>query len=145
MFTFTVRVTDQSSQPQTDTRAVTVTIPSAVEQIGATIYGQTATFGNGVRLAERITAQVTGTVQSMPGSGLVGNWTIAGKNVQADASTEFDQENGTIGVGAVVTVEGTLQGDGSVLDSGAAGKTLRPRPSRTGVRLDVPVPAEVAR
>ena len=59
--------------------------------------------------------EFTGTVQAMPGTGLIGNWTIAGKNVQADASTEFDQENGTIGVGAVVTVEGTLQGDGSVL------------------------------
>jgi len=59
--------------------------------------------------------QFTGAVQAMPGTGLIGNWTIAGKNVQADASTEFDQENGTIGVGAVVTVEGTLQGDGSVL------------------------------
>ncbi|TMG89101.1 MAG: hypothetical protein E6H76_07665, partial [Betaproteobacteria bacterium] len=54
--------------------------------------------------------QFTGAVQAMPGTGLIGNWTIAGKHVQADASTEFDQENGTIGVGAVVTVEGTLQG-----------------------------------
>src|SRR2546428_1327106 len=54
-----------------------------------------------------------GPVQGMRGTGLIGNWTIDGKNVQADASTEFDQENGTIGVRAVVTVEGTLQGDGS--------------------------------
>ena len=59
--------------------------------------------------------QFTGTVQSMPGSGLIGNWTIAGKTVQANASTEFDQENGQIGVGAVVSVEGTVQSDGSVL------------------------------
>src|SRR3989454_4593747 len=59
--------------------------------------------------------EFTGAVQTMPASGLIGNWTIAGKTVQTNASTEFDQENGTIGVGAVVTVEGTLQGDGSVL------------------------------
>ena len=59
--------------------------------------------------------EFTGIVQAIPGSGLIGNWTIAGTTVQANASTEFDQENGAIGVGAVVTVEGTLQGDGSVL------------------------------
>jgi len=59
--------------------------------------------------------EFTGAVQAMPASGLIGNWTIAGKTVQTNASTEFDQENGQLAVGAVVTVEGTLQSDGSVL------------------------------
>src|SRR5438874_9782323 len=59
--------------------------------------------------------EFSGTVQTMPGSGLIGNWTIAGKKVQTTASTEFDQEDGAIGVGAVVEVEGAVQSDGSVL------------------------------
>ena len=59
--------------------------------------------------------EFTGSVQSMPASGLVGTWTIAGKSVQANASTEFDQEDGHVGVGAVVEVKGSAQGDGSVL------------------------------
>jgi hypothetical protein len=74
-----------------------------------------ACFGATPAVADDNEVEFTGTVQSMPGSGLIGNWTIAGKNVQTNASTEFDQENGTIGVGAVVSVEGTVQTDGSVL------------------------------
>jgi Domain of unknown function (DUF5666) len=61
--------------------------------------------------------EFTGTVQAMPASGLLGNWTIAGKSVQSDGSTSFDQQDGTIGVGAVVEVKGTTQSDGSVLAS----------------------------
>src|SRR5262249_44142379 len=45
---------------------------------------------------------------------LTGTWTIAGKTVNVDASTEIDQENGSIGVGATVKVEGTTLMDGSV-------------------------------
>src|SRR5207253_712766 len=78
-----------------------------------TCFGSTVAFADGDMGDNEV--QFTGAVQAMPGTGLIGNWTIAGKNVQADASTEFDQENGTIGVGAVVSVEGTLQNDGSVL------------------------------
>ena len=58
--------------------------------------------------------EFTGTVQSMPPSGLTGDWTIAGKTVHVDSSTEIDQENGSIGVGATVKVEGTTLMDGSV-------------------------------
>src|SRR5438034_10288042 len=59
--------------------------------------------------------EFTGAVQAMPASGLIGNWTIAGKKVQTDAATQFDQDDGQIGVGAVVEVQGTAQADGSIL------------------------------
>ena len=58
--------------------------------------------------------EFTGTVTSGPASGTTGTWTIAGKTVHVDSSTEIDQENGTFGVGATVKVEGTTQTDGSV-------------------------------
>src|SRR5262249_20932024 len=61
--------------------------------------------------------EFTGSVQAMPPSGLIGTWTIAGKSVQTNAATSIDQEDGTIGVGAVVEVKGTQQADGSVLAS----------------------------
>jgi len=59
--------------------------------------------------------EVEGVVQSMPASGLIGNWTIGGRSVQTDSATRFDQEDSSIGVGALVEVKGTKQGDGSVL------------------------------
>src|SRR5215831_7453689 len=61
--------------------------------------------------------EFTGSVQAMPPSGLIGTWTIAGKTVKTNAATTIDQEDGSIGVGAVVEVKGTAQADGSVLAS----------------------------
>ena len=58
--------------------------------------------------------EFTGTVTATPPSGTTGTWTIANKTVHVDSSTEIDQENGSIGVGATVKVEGTTQPDGSV-------------------------------
>jgi hypothetical protein len=59
--------------------------------------------------------ELQGTVQAMPASGLVGSWTIAGQAVQTNAATQFDQEDGQIGVGAVVEIKATTQSDGSLL------------------------------
>ena len=58
--------------------------------------------------------EISGVVQAMPASGLVGDWMIAGKEVTTDAATRFEQEDGTIGVGALVEVVGALQADGSL-------------------------------
>jgi uncharacterized protein DUF5666/uncharacterized protein DUF5648 len=78
-----------------------------------------ACFGAGPALSDggsgNNETEFTGTVQAMPGSGLVGSWTIAGKTVQTNASTQFDQQDGHVGIGAVVKVEGIVQSDGSVL------------------------------
>ena len=53
--------------------------------------------------------EIKGVVQAMPASGLIGNWTIAGKAVCTDAATVFDQEDGPLAVGAIVEVTGTQQ------------------------------------
>lgn len=54
--------------------------------------------------------EIKGVVEAMPGSGLIGTWTISGKAVCTDAATVFDQEDGPLEVGAMVEVKGT-QGD----------------------------------
>lgn len=52
-------------------------------------------------------AEIKGTVTAGPASGLIGDWTIAGKAVRTDASTVFDQEEGPMAIGATVEVKGT--------------------------------------
>lgn len=44
-------------------------------------------------------------IESMPSSGLIGNWTIGGTPYTADASTRFKQEYGGFTVGACVELE----------------------------------------
>ena len=58
--------------------------------------------------------EISGVVQTMPADGLVGDWKIAGKAVTTDATTQFDQEDGKVGVGAMVEVKGAVQADGSL-------------------------------
>jgi hypothetical protein len=65
-------------------------------------------------MADDNQVEFNGTVTSMPPSGLIGDWTIGGKTVHVDSSTEIDQENGAIGVGATVKVEGATLMDGSI-------------------------------
>ncbi len=57
---------------------------------------------------------VKGTIQSLPTSGLIGDWMVSGVTVHVDASTKIDQEAGAAVVGARVVVEGALQADQSV-------------------------------
>jgi hypothetical protein len=57
---------------------------------------------------------LVGAVESLPSSGLVGDWTVSKVVVHVDASTEIDQSDGTLKVGATVKVDGSLQQDGSV-------------------------------
>lgn len=59
--------------------------------------------------------EINGVVQAMPASGLIGNWTIAGRAVRTDAATVIKQELGAIGVGAVVEVKGVDDGNGVTL------------------------------
>ncbi len=59
--------------------------------------------------------EINGVVQAMPASGLIGDWTIAGRAVRTDAATEIKQQLGAIGVGAVVEVKGVDAGGGVTL------------------------------
>ena len=49
--------------------------------------------------------EVHGTVDSMPGSGLLGTWTVNGVDYEATTTTQFEQEDGPLGPGACVEVE----------------------------------------
>jgi hypothetical protein len=59
--------------------------------------------------------EILGTVQAAPATGLVGDWTIAGRAVRTDGATVIKQELGRIGVGATVEVKGVDAGAGVVL------------------------------
>src|SRR5512140_471341 len=56
----------------------------------------------------------TGIIQTLPASGMTGDWTVAGKTVHVTATTEIRQEDGVAAVGASVEVTGSLRADGSV-------------------------------
>jgi hypothetical protein len=55
-----------------------------------------------------------GQVESLPPSGLIGDWTVGGKTVHVTSDTKVRQDHGSVEVGSNVAVEGALQGDGSI-------------------------------
>src|SRR5436305_15115582 len=55
----------------------------------------------------------TGAVESLPGSGFIGDWRIAGRTVHVTSTTSINQEDGQIMVGSIVSVEGTGGHDSS--------------------------------
>ncbi len=61
--------------------------------------------------------EFSGTIQALPGtSGFIGDWTVSGRTVRVNASTEIERENNAqIIVGAQVRVAGRLQNDGSII------------------------------
>ena len=60
-------------------------------------------------------ATVKGTIQSLPFSGLVGDWTVAGRLVHVVSSTKLKSEHGAFVVGVSVKVKGMLMSDGSIV------------------------------
>ncbi|MFP5263836.1 MAG: DUF5666 domain-containing protein [Blastocatellia bacterium] len=56
----------------------------------------------------------TGFIESLPSSGLSGDWVVGGTTVHVGSSTRVEQEDGRAAVGAVVKVEGRRRSDGSV-------------------------------
>ncbi|OFV82453.1 MAG: hypothetical protein A2Y78_02180 [Acidobacteria bacterium RBG_13_68_16] len=55
-----------------------------------------------------------GQVESLPSSGLIGDWAVSGKTVHVSADTKIRQNNGPLGLGSTVMVKGVPQGDGSI-------------------------------
>jgi len=53
-----------------------------------------------------------GTVESMPGGGLAGTWTIGGRTFSADGSTQFKQEHGALQNGVCAEVKYQTIGSG---------------------------------
>ncbi len=60
-------------------------------------------------------AKLTGVVESLPSTpGFVGDWVVSGTTVHVTSSTEIEQEDGTLAVGATVEVKGLAGSDGSI-------------------------------
>jgi hypothetical protein len=58
--------------------------------------------------------ELKGVIGSLPSSGLVGDWTVAGRTVRVTSSTSINQEHGAAVVGAFVEVHGAMRSDGSI-------------------------------
>ena len=58
--------------------------------------------------------EFTGTIQSLPPGGLIGDWRVSDRIVHVSAATKLEAEEGTFAVGATVKVEGQARSDGSV-------------------------------
>jgi len=58
--------------------------------------------------------KVYGTIQSLPPSGMIGDWKVNGLTVHVSATTVIEQEHGAPAVGVAVEVKGLVQADGSV-------------------------------
>jgi len=60
-------------------------------------------------------AAVRGMIQSLPSSGLVGDWTVAGRLVHVVSSTKLKSEHGAFAVGVNIKVKGMQMSDGSIV------------------------------
>lgn len=58
--------------------------------------------------------ELKGTIETLPGTGLVGDWRVSGRTVHVTSSTVINQEHGAASVGASVEVAGTRRADGSI-------------------------------
>jgi len=59
-------------------------------------------------------AKFVGVVQTLPASGLLGDWTVAGVVVHVSEQTAIDQTRGPVQLGTLVKVEGSFRDDRSV-------------------------------
>ena len=60
-------------------------------------------------------ATIKGMIQALPLSGLVGDWTVAGRLVHVVSSTKLKSEHGAFAVGANVKLKGLEMSDGSIV------------------------------
>lgn len=94
--------------------------------VGASVDVEGTAEADGSITADQISVQETsdddefgdiqfeGTIQALPASGLVGDWTVSGIKVHVTTATEL---GGSFAVGTAVQVEGLLEVDGSVTAS----------------------------
>ncbi len=55
-----------------------------------------------------------GVIESLPASGLVGDWTVSGRVIHVTSNTLIKVESGAVVVGAFVEIEGCPRADGSI-------------------------------
>ena len=73
----------------------------------------------------------TGAIQSLPPSGLLGTWVVAGRTVQVVSTTSLEQDDGGFAIGAIVEVEGLADANGVIVASQIelkSGGTPAPQP-----------------
>ena len=58
--------------------------------------------------------ELEGLVQTLPSSGLTGDWQVSGQTIHVLPTTHIQQEEGSIAVGSCVDIHGVTQTDGSV-------------------------------
>lgn len=73
-----------------------------------TLFPVSATF------ASPEPGELTGTITSMPASGLIGDWIVGGKTIHVSTLTYIEQKYGAPAIGKTVEVKGQLQTDGSI-------------------------------
>lgn len=55
-----------------------------------------------------------GVIQTLPTTGLVGDWTISGRKIRVTNTTRINQERGAPAIGAIVELEGTMDSAGLI-------------------------------
>jgi len=60
-------------------------------------------------------ATIKGVIQGLPASGLIGDWTVAGRLVHVVSSTKLKSEHGAFALGVTIKVKGMQMADGSVV------------------------------
>ncbi|MEZ4860272.1 MAG: DUF5666 domain-containing protein [Caldilineaceae bacterium] len=90
---------DDCSVSSTPTASVTTTeTPSGTPSVTTTVTPNSTPSPSGSE------QEAYGRIESMPGSGFVGTWVIAGVTYQAPSNAEFKQRNGPLVVGACAKV-----------------------------------------
>ncbi len=77
--------------------------------------------------------EIYGAVETLPASGLTGDWKVAGTTVRVTAQTEIEQKGGPVTVGSCVEVKGTRNADGSI-----AAKEIEVSSGMGGCRASMP-------
>lgn len=111
----TVRVT---SQTRIETEVGPVAVGAFVEVEGA-MQMDSLFVASKIEVKSNIAGgdgrdELKGTIESLPSSGLIGDWTVSGRTVHVSESTVINQEHGAVAVGAKVEIHGQVRADGSI-------------------------------
>lgn len=72
-------------------------------------------MGNAAYAGHDGDSKFTGVIETVPNTaGFVGDWKVSGRTVHVTSSTQIEQSDGQVAVGATVKVEGTTRSDNSV-------------------------------
>jgi hypothetical protein len=70
------------------------------------IYGFMILLFDTGQVSAQTALKLTGVIEQLPATGLIGTWKVAGKSFAVRSSTEINQEKGKAALGALVSVEG---------------------------------------